>query len=91
MSFCSNISSVVSSPPADLRSPSLRSVSPLYDLEDVEVPVSERVEESEVGSNRLFPPKHTSRKKCNHQFPSSWVWEPPESPHGKLVIVDDIE
>jgi len=38
MSFCSNISSVVSNPPADLRSPSLGSVSPLYDLEDVEVP-----------------------------------------------------
>jgi len=91
MSLCSNISSVVSSPPADLRSPSLRSVSPLYDLEDVEVPVSERVEESESGSDYLFPPNHASRKKRKHQFPSSWVWGPLESPNGKLVIVDDIE
>ena len=88
---CSNISSVVSSPPADLRSLSLRSVSRLYDVEDVEVPVSERVEESELASNRLFPLNHASRKKRKHQFLSSWVWEPPESPNGKLVIVDDIE
>ena len=82
---------MVSSPPADLRSPSVHSVSPLYDLEDVEVPVDERVEESELGSNRLFPPNHGSRKKRKHQFPSSWVLGPPESPNGKLVIVDDIE
>jgi len=91
MSFCSNTSSVVLGPPANLRSPSLRSVSPLYDLEDVEVPVSELVEERELGSNGLFPPNHASRKKRKHQFPSSWVWGPLESPNGKLVIVDDIE
>jgi len=81
MSFCSNISSVVSSPPADVRSPGLHSVSPLYYLEDVEVPVSERVEESESGSDRLFPPNHASRKKRKHQFPLSWVWGPLESPN----------
>jgi len=91
MSFCSNISSVVSGPPANLRSPSLRFVSPPYDLEDVEVPVSERVEESELGSNRLVPPNHASRKKRKHQFPASWVWGPLASANGKLVIVDNIE
>jgi len=60
-------------------------------MEDVEVPVSERVKESELASNRLFPPNHASRKKHKHQFLSSWVWGPLESPNGKLVIVDNIE
>ena len=91
MSFCSNISSVVSSPLANLQSPSLHSESPPYDLEDIEVPASERVEESELGSNRLFPPNPASGKKRKHLSPSSWVWGPPESANGKLVIVDDIE
>jgi len=64
MSFYSNISSLVSSPPAIPRSLSLYAEFQQDDLEVIEVTASEPVEESEVGSDLLFLANPASIKKC---------------------------
>lgn len=92
LSFCSNIRSVVSNPPAaNLHTPSLPSVSPPYDLEEVDVTAFEHFDERQSEPNLLSVPNPTTRRKRNYQSLSLWVWGPPESANGKLVIADNIE
>jgi len=92
MSFCSNIRSVVSNSLApNLLTPSLPTVAPPYDLEEVDVTAFEHVDERQSEPNLLSVPNATARRKRNYLSPSLWVWGPLESANGKLVIADNIE
>jgi hypothetical protein len=91
MSFLSDTNSVLSSPPSILET---SSPCPDYhgfnsDREDTPYSNISEVHNDEV----LLPPNGPTvriRRKRKSPPQSSWVWGPPESPNGKLVILNEV-
>ena len=96
MSFSSNTESYLSSPPAILRTSSPLPEFLRSETIESELGTADYSEIVELDNDRLSPRNpqpavHQARQKRNSPRPASWVWGPPESPNGKLVISDNIE
>jgi len=96
MSSSSNTESYLSSPPAILRTPSLLPEFLRSETIESEPGTADYSAIVELDNDRLCTPNpqpaaHQARQKRKSPPTASWIWEPPESPNGKLVIADNIK
>jgi len=96
MSFSSNTKSYLSSPLAILRTPSPLPEFLRSETIESEPGTADYSEIVELDNDHLCTPNpqpagHQARQKRKSPRPASWLWGPPESPNGRLVIADNIE